>query len=86
MEDSEVLASYKRFGFRMIVYPTHIAITEGTLLPQDVTLFIGDVTGVEVTRLRKLAITTRDGRRRELNVGGKAKKMRDAIMRARANA
>jgi len=86
MEDNEILASYKRFGFRMTVYPTHIAITEGTLLRKDATIFIGDVTGVEVTRTGKLAIITRDGRRRVCTLGLKAKKMRDAIMRARANA
>lgn len=86
MKDDDVLARYKRFGFRMTVYPTYITIIEGTLLHKDATIFIGDVTGVEVTRAGKLAITTRDGSRRVCVLGIKAKKMRDAIMRARANA
>lgn len=86
MSNDDVLARYKRFGFRMTVYPSHIAIVDGTLLRKDATIFIGDVTGVEVTRTGKLAISTRDGNRRVCILGLKAKKMRDAIMRARANA
>lgn len=77
----------KRPGFVLAVYPTHVYIKEGmSVLAKEATIPLSNIATIQVKKLtQKLIITTNDGQRHGLPIGGLTKgaqKARDAIQKA----
>lgn len=81
MADS--LFSYSRPGFALEVFATRIEVSEGMVIKKRYSIPVKTITDVGSGGvMRKLTITTNDGKSRDYNVGGQAEKARSAILDA----
>jgi len=76
--------TFSRFGLRITVHDNRVEVRDGIFPTMRKSVIpLGNIAGVEVTRLTKrLVITTNDGKAHSYAIGGfgKAQKCRDAIV------